>query len=251
VADVTYPYVPVDGVAFNVNGWNSDMRSTTAGASVYGELNGNLEDANFAAGAKLTAREFKPNDLHLGVSGGEEVERVYYDSLFGQAAIGAAGDTDWLAVAGTAHRVYLPWAAAVLICNVSAFVTVLRQRETTDPNPAVEVAGGPELYVRMAVDGTPIGHTRRPFPYTWYPAVNPGNAGTEVAREQVLTQHLDLVHMITNPAVGWHSVRLECLIPRTQGRELLVPLYRTAGNVEHFIRHRLRFGVRSARILAL
>lgn len=250
MADITYGYIPADGVAFSISGWNTDVRSTTGGVSLLGEMNGRLSDANLAAGVTLPAGRYKPGEVHVGAVGSERTTRDFYDSLFG--ADPTPGADAWLVVPGPAARFYLPWAADAVLCQAAAFLTNWRQRETTDPSPAGIVTGGPEMYVRMAVDGSPLAHTRRPLPYTAYPANNPGNADSMVSRVSVLTQHLDLVHLMTGVAAGWHSVRLEILIPRTMGRETLVPLYFSHPEVaEHYVRHHVRLGVRHATLIAM
>ena len=247
MADVTYGYTPTNGVAFNVGGWNSDIRSTTNGVSIYGELNGNIEDANFAAGVEFVAAQYKPNEVHLSVDGGELTVRDFHDDLFGSQTSNA----NWAIVPGAAHRVYIPWNADAVMFNVSAFMTNWRQRETTDSTPASLVAGGPEMYVRMAVDDDPKAHTKRPFPYTAYPDTNPGTAVGYSYRVQSLTQHIDLCHLETSVTKGWHSVRLEVLIPRTHGLEHIVPIYKASPkHADHFVRHHIRFGIRRAGIIA-
>ena len=249
MADVNFVYTPADGVLFSVSGWNGDVRSTSGGVSIYGELNGRLSNANLASGEELGAWAFKPGEPHMGAEAGELVVRDYHDDLFGQDT--SPGADSWLVVAGTALRVYVPWQAAAVMFNVSAFMTHWRQRETDDSTPAVLVAGGPQIYVRMAVDGSPKSHTKRPLPYSAYPNTNPGAAGTMAYRVNVVPQHSDLVHMETSVAAGWHSVRLEVLIPRTTGKEDIKPLYDTTTDVTHFVRHHVRVGCRRAMIVAM
>lgn len=250
MADVTYAYTPTDGVLFSVSGWNGDLRSTTPGASIYGELNGGLQDENLDPATLLGASRYKRGEPHTYASGSEQVTRDYYDDLFGTDQ--TPPDEAWLVVPGAATRFYLPWQAKAVVYNVAAFISNWRQRETTDPSPVGIESGGPEVYLRLAVDGQALAHTKRPLPYTAYPAQNPGNAESMVSRVSVLTQHLDLVHMATGVAKGWHSLRLELLIPRTLGRENLVPLYKSLPTVEeHYVRHHVRVGVRRATMIAM
>lgn len=249
MASVNFTYTPADGVLFSVSGWNGNIRSTTSGVSIYGELNGGLVDANVAVGETFGAWAFKPGEPHKGAEAGELVVRDYHDDLFGQDT--APSNDSWLVVAGTALNIYVPWEAKAILWNISAFMTHWRQRETADSTPAVLQSGGPEIYVRMSVDGDPKEHTRRPFPYTAYPTVNPGDAGTMTYHVNVLPQHIDLVHLETNVAQGWHSVRLEILIPRTQGVESIKAIYETTTDVDHFVRHHVRIGCRRAMIVAM
>jgi hypothetical protein len=110
------------------------------------------------------------------------------------------------------------------------------------------------MFIRMRVDGSGIGHTRRSFPYSYSPTVFPGSATGYTSREAVLTQHFDLVHVATSGAKtlkGWHDVALEVLIPKTQDQENLVPLYEKSGLDAFSLRHRIRFGIRKASIIAL
>ena len=251
MAAIVFPYLPADGAALDVDKWNADVKSTAAGASLLGEMNGRLNNANLAAGQKISARVVKPGEgFTLGFDG-EGVTRVFYDDTFRQVAPFTEGE--WLVVPGCAHRVYVPWTPTGVSFNVGGFCTNLRMRETTNSNPAVAVYGGPDMYIRLRCNGVIQAHTRRAFPFTWYPANNPGTADALVAREQVLTHSFDLNHTSTTAVAGWQSVRLEVLVPRTKGIENIIPLYRTAAAsaADHYIRHRIRFGVRRSLIVAM
>lgn len=255
MAQINYSYTPTAGVVFDRSGWNTDIWSTKDGESVYGELNGHLQDANMDAAFLVQPEHIRPGEGHVSCEGSGQETLTYLDTLFGTKGISAVDTGDWLVVAGAAQRLYVPWDANGVVFNVSAFLTNQRQRETTDPNPAVAVWGGPEMYVCLLIDGELKMHTLRPLPYTYYPNTNPGTADSYSVREMVLTHHFDLLHLATSGAEvasGYHDVALAILIPQTQDQEKLVPRYKQLPKLAlHAARHRIRFGIRSARIIAL
>jgi hypothetical protein len=253
MAQITYDYVPADGNLVDITGWNGDIWKLTAGKSIYGELNGHFQDANFVVGAQVQPQHIRPNEGHAAVQAGGTETLDFVDLLFGTTD--SPTDADWLVVGTSGTRVYMPWDSTAATYSVAAFLTNQRQREITDPTDPDHVVSGPEMYVRMRIDGTGIPHTLRKFPYTYTPASVPGEAKSMNSREAVLTHHFDLVHLATDGVhvtKGWHNVSLEVLIPRTQDQESLLPLYKTGTKYVPFsLRHRIRFGVRRATIIAM
>lgn len=248
---INLPYIPVDGDPFDVSGWNADIKSDNPASSILGEMNGLLDNQNLAAGEKITARVIKPGEGFVTAFDGESTTRVFYDDTFKQVA--PFSEDEWLVVPGGSHRVYVPWTPTAVSFNVGGFCTNLRMRETTDPDPDVAQYGGPDMFIRLRCNGHIIGHTKRSFPFTWYPNNNPGKADSLSAREQVLTHSFDLNHVSLTATAGWQTVRLEVLVPRTQGVENILPLYRDSAlaQADHYVRHRLRFGIRRALIVAM
>ncbi|NBS71155.1 hypothetical protein EBT31_19945 [bacterium] len=255
MAQVVYSYTPTAGAVFSTTGWNTDIWSSKDGESVYGELNGHLQDANMDPAFLVQPEHVRPGEGFVCAEGSGQETLTYLDSLFGTEGVSGVDDGDWLIVPGTSQRLYVPWDANAVLFNVSAYITNQRQRETLDPTPVVAEWGGPEMYVALMIDGSLKAHTRRSFPYTYYPNNNPGDAESFAVREMVLTHHFDLVHMATGGAevqAGYHDVALAILIPQTQTQENLVPRYKQAPKLAlHVGRHRLRFGIRRGSILAL
>jgi hypothetical protein len=260
MADIVPAYTPTDGTKLNPSSFMANVHSTTDGVSVYGEMNGHLQDANFHADFRVQAQHIRPNEGFMAKQSPAATETLdFVDLLFGTDA-SEMTDVDWLVVPGASTRVYVPYNAKAVVYNVSAFVTNQRQREILDPNPEAEEYGGPEMYLRMRIDGSPVSHSLRSFPYTAYPTTNPGIAKGFTYREHILTHPFDLVHMALAghnwAAKGYHDVAIEILIPRTRTVEAIYPMYedRTHASpktVNHSLRHRLRFGIRKAFILAL
>jgi len=253
MAQVTYGWTPADGAPFDIPGWNADVWSATPGVSLYGELNGRVQDANFDPAMRVLSHHIRPNEGHVSAQAGGTETLDFLDLLFGTDA-STSEDDDWLCIGTSGTRVYVPWDATAVVYSAACFATNQRQRETIDPAPATSEYAGPEMYIRMRVDGTGVPHTRRSFPYTYSPSNFPGSAIGYTSREAVLTQHFDLVHVATGGAhalQGWHDVALEVLIPKTQDQENLVPLYQKTGLHPFSLRHRIRFGIRRASILAM
>lgn len=250
MAQITYGYTPTTGAVFSPSGFNADIYSNTSGVSVYGELNGHLQDDNFDATFLVEPQHVRPNEGFVARSDGQLDTVEYFDLLFGTST--NTSENEWIKVCGT--RLYVPWEAQAVLFTVSAFLTNQRSRETTDPHPAVAVWGGPEMYVRMNIDGTGVDHTRRSLPYTQYPINNPGDAEVMRSREDILSHHFDLTHLATGGSridPGWHDVSLEIFIPRTQGVENLTPQYENAPKLaEYLVRHKIKFGIRKASIIA-
>lgn len=252
MADVVPGYVPVDGALFNPSGWNTDLRSTTDGVSVYGELNGHIQDENFAAGTGIiNSRHIRPLEGFRSEWGGQVDTTDWYELLWGTAY-----DPDaWLFVPGAARRVYVPWDASVVQYQCSAFGTNFRTREYNGvPPDGAPVYTGPLMYVCMFVDGVRIAHTQRVLPYSAWPLANPGTPNYFKTIEQYLSHHFDLVHMAGPVSKGWHDVSLAVQVLQNLGQETMYALY--AGGAAdqltpHSVTHRLRLGIRAASILAL
>lgn len=251
MADVVPAYVPANGALFDPAGWTTDMHSATAGVSLYGELNGHIEDANFAAGsAIINARHVRPFESFRAEWGGAMDTQDWFEHLFGMTY----NVNDWLAVPGAARRIYVPWAPIATQYHVSAFGTNLRMREVSSPPPVegAAVYAGPQMMIAMFVDNVLVEHTKRLFPYSYYAAVNPGTPNYLTTRENVLTHHFDLVHVSGATAVGWHDVGLRVQILQNTGVERIFPLYDGAATaVDHSVTHRIRLGIRAASIMAL
>lgn len=250
MAQITYGYTPTTGAAFSPSGFNSDIHSLTSGVSVYGELNGYLQDDNFDASFLVEPQHIRPNEGFVAKEDGQLDTVEYFDLLFGTSSNTA--DNEWIKVSGT--RVYIPWEAQAALYMITAFLTNQRQRETTDPAPATSEWGGPEMYIRMNIDGSGIDHTMRSLPYTQYPSNITGSAETIWSQEHVLSHHFDLTHLATGGSrvdPGWHDVSIEIFIPRTQGVENLTPQYENTPKIaEYLVRHKIKFGIRKASIIA-
>jgi len=256
MATITYSYAPADGSPLSISGINGNIWSATSGRSIYGELNGYLNLANFDSGVTLEPGIVRRFDFCVSAQSGARTDQVFTDRLFSDNGYNSIED-DWISVASAGTRIYLDRDHDQVLYNVSAFVSALRQRKSSNGNPDEAIFSGPELYYQLFVDGVAIGHTRRPLPISWWPGTNPGPAVAMVAREQVLCRHIDLVHLDTGAiTAGWHSVDLRFFMPRNTGQELLTPIGEEAkvspANEPIFSNcHRVNVGIHSARIVAI
>lgn len=247
MALIVYGYTPVNGDPLSTTGWNSDIWSTTNGVSVYGELNGHVQDANFTAGVQLYPRHIRPYEGFRSEFSGAMETLDFHDLLFGASV----QESDWIPVPGASHRTYIPF-GTVLISRVSAFATNFRMR--LGPASGQEaVTAGPESYVAMFVDGALVTNSIRRLPMTYWPLSNPGDADYLVQTENMLSHHFDFFALTGTVTAGWHDVDLRVLIVQNTGTEQLFPLYDSDATAKcaHTVTHRIRIGIRSASILSL
>jgi hypothetical protein len=114
----------------------------------------------------------------------------------------------------------------------------------------------------MYVDNTRLAYTRRETPMTYAPndLTDPTPQRLK-SYEQFRTQHVNLVHLAiagseTDDSMttrGYHDVSLRIFVPRNQGIENMRKPYAddgVAGRITYRLSHRIRFGIRSARVLA-
>lgn len=250
MADITLGYTPADAVAFDTAGWNTDMWSSFGGTSIYGELNGNIQDANLAAGEQVNARHIRQFEGFRAEWGGATDTQDWYQLVFADTY----STTAFIMLPGCARRMYIPWGAGTVnMFHVSAFASNFRIREASTPTPQdAEYIGGPTMYVAMFIDGEIATHTIRKLPTTWYPTNTTGAANSFYPRESVTTQHYDLVDCRDGIAAGWHDVAMGLIILPNTAVENIFPMYDTAVTaVAHTSMHRIRFGIRAASIVSL
>lgn len=245
-------YVPADGSLFNPGGWNGDIRSTTDGVSVFGELNGHIQNANIAAAEKVHARHIRPFEGFRAEWGGQLDTTDWYEILWGTEADITNG---WLTVPGAARRIYVPWSASAAVFQASAFGSNLRMRQVSAPPGGQDPVppSGPEMYIALFIDDVIVQSTIRRFPYSYYPETNPGTPGYFNSREQVLTHHFDFTIVSAAIGQGYHDVAIKVQVPQNTGQESIYALY-GGGDADqlcnHSVTHRIRLGVRAASIIA-
>lgn len=241
-------YTPADGAAFNTSGWNTDMWSTTDGVSVYGEMNGHLQSANFDAAEKVQPRHIRPGEGFRSEFSGAPETLDFHQTIFGLSAT----ESDWVPIPGASHRAYLGWTPTCTMLRASCFVTNFRMRQ----GPAAgqdPVVTGPEEYITLFVDGVRVPNTLRRLPISHWPDINPGDAKGLLGRETILTHHFDFMILSGAMTVGYHDVDIRVQVPQNLGSEQLFPLYNQAALAitTHSVTHRIRGGIRSASIIAL
>lgn len=265
MADITLPYTPVDGNTFDPSSWDANLDSAVVASSIYGEMNGLLSDANFAAGAKIRPEHPKPGEtFRYAQSHLPETLDYFQDAFDASTSEGdspVTGSDPFLTVAGASARVFLPYNCTCVWYHVAAFYTLFQMRQRSAGSEA-EVRSGPVAQMAMYIDGTKVQYTQRRTPRTYHPYQQAAPAATSPpprANEAFLASHLDIAHLAisngsdpTRTQAGWHQVDLRLYIPTNTGQEQFAPPYKpAAANIEYPVPTRMRFGVRSARVLAL
>ena len=274
MADITPSYIPADGTTLDPDRWNRNLDSTTAAESIYGELNGRLSDANFDGAAKIRPEHPKPLETFRWKVDTLKPTCDYFQDVFNQSDDGdtppGAGSLDpFIPIAGASTRVYLPYNCSVVMYQVSCFYTLFQMRKrnaNTPAEPAIEsdaVRTGPVTNLKVYIDGVGLDYTQRRTPRTYWPArigQAPASSKSLTARENRLTQHLDIAHLAlangsdpTQTQAGWHQIDLRIYVaPNTGYEQFLAPFKLSPNNnIEYPIRHRCRVGIRAARVLAL
>lgn len=252
MATIVPGYVPVDGTPFDVAGWNATAWSLTNGVSLYGELNGHVQDANFAAGEKVYPRHIRPFEGFRETFDGAQETVDYHQFLFGESA----SEADWIPVAGASTRLYLGYAPFATLFRASCFVTNFRMRKGPASGQSL-VVDGPEEYISLFIDGVRIPCTLRRLPITHWPEVNPGDAKWLMGRENVLSHHFDFTVFRGAIGAGWHDVDIRVIVLQNLGLENLYALYENTTALptlvpsQHNVTHRIRGGIRSASIIGL
>jgi len=265
MADVTPAYVPADGDVFNPDSWNRDLDSATAAESIYGELNGRLSDANFAAAARIRPEHPKPLETFRWRADSLSTTCDYFQDAFNKQDATtddpATGVDPFVAIAGCSTRMYLPYNCSIVVYQVSCFYSVFQMRERAELS-GLETRSGPLSQLKMYIDGTGLQYTQRRTPRTYWPMQIAGAAVSSdppVARENWLTQQYNIAHIVypgatdaSRAQAGWHQVDLRIFVPPSAGYEAFAPPYKPAQiNIEYPIKHRVRVGIRAARILAM
>lgn len=245
-------YAPTNGAAFNANGWGGDVWSTTNGVSINGELNGHIQDANFAPGEQLGPRHVRPGEGFRGEYNGTPETIDVVDLLFGSGSL----DPDAaVPVPGLSKRLYVPWNASAVLYTVSCYVTNFRMRE--GPAPQDESWSGPEMSIKVFIDGAAVQCSLRKLPFTCFPVANPGDANWLFNHENLLSHHFNMTFLAcastrsSATTRGFHDVVVKANVPTNTGYEVMYPLYDgdAAAKCNHDVMHRIRFGIRSASIL--
>lgn len=256
MAAITLPYVPVDGDALSPDGLNRNWHSAVAGESLYGELNGNLNAANFAAGFRIRPEHVRAGETFRGREEHGLEALDYYDDLWPSAD--SADPKQWVPVAGCASRLYVPWNCTCVLYSLSTFYTVFRTRQRVSGSED-DVRTGPDIWLVLYIDDVRLAYTLRGCPITYWPSNSAGDpVNFLVERECCQTQHLDIQHLsIAGSAddaqtkAGYHDVSLRLYMPANTGQESLYTPFTGADAIVWDMAHRIRFGIRSARVTAL
>lgn len=264
MSDVVLPYVPADGGILSPNQWNSNIESSVVGASLLGEMNGRLSDANFATAARIRPEHPKPYETFRRAEGHLTGTLDYFEDAFVQYSAQTeeppAGTDPFVTIAGASARVFLPYACTSVIYTASIFYTVFQMRSRGHVDTA-KVRTGPVAQFAIYIDGQKVDYTQRRTPRTYHPI----RMGAPMAssqppweNEDLLTAQFNLSHQAlaagSDPqrcAAGWHQIDLRLYVPPNGGYEDFLPPYRRPiiANTQYPIKHRFRCGIRGAKVL--
>lgn len=263
MAAITYPYTPANGSVLDVDGLNQDLHSLVDGESIYGELCGNLAAANLASSFRVRPEHLRPHETARGRAEYSPQTIDYWDQGW-PTTPASTGEQEklWVPVAQAQARVYVPWDASVVLYDVAAFYTVFRTREREIVGQDTDEKGGPDLELVMYVDNGRLAHTKRETPMTYAPDdLSDPTPQRLLSYEQYRTQHVNLIHMAISGSetdheqttAGYHDVSLRLFAPQNLGAERLRKPFAddgVGGRIDYRLSHRIRFGIRSARVLA-
>lgn len=227
MADVVYPYVPVDGNILDPAELNKDLYETANNLpvgklSIYETSNGGIEVAsNFHAAYKVQSHHVRPWQVGKAEGVGLLNTLDFYQDAYGPS------DLTWYGIAGAQFTFHQDYDCTLAWMMCQAFLSVWRQRGKVVTQEPLVWETIP-IIVRMYLDGVALGHTTRLLPETaYYPST--ANGGFDWSREQNLTRNLHLFHPKTlggdagtkEDALlkGWHNFGLGIYVARNKATE--------------------------------
>jgi hypothetical protein len=228
MADITYPYAPVDGDRVDPDGLNQNLYQTTSGLSIYETTNGRVEFANFDAGFKVQPHHIRPGQTGTAESAGLLPSTDYFSDLFAQETTPASG---YLPIAGCGLTWYQEYDVTLAMFFASVHLSVWRQFGATGGAfgtkavaPAVRVAmffDTPKVVTGSATGIIP--HTVRELPQTiTFDTASAGVVGQISTSEAMCARHFNLSHL-KRPSgsgaqaqltAGWHTIGLGVWVPQ-------------------------------------
>ena len=241
----TYP----DGAALDIALHNANIYSVTSGRGIMSEPNGGLEQANLVAGFTVRAEHIMSEEAVSARADSMTTPMDIYSNGFGMVNDDEAG---YVAVAGLAQRVYIPFNISALVWEWSFFIAAFC--------PAIgigDTALRPTLDMRVFIDGVEYPGTRRTVPVS---ADILASTTTFFDFEQVCANWYDFALLEENVAKGYHELSVKLFMERPidpstdQAPTLTVQgaLFGPdqAGNTyESKIHTRISYGTRSARAI--
>ena len=123
--------------------------------------------------------------------------------------------------------------------------------EKVDPDTLAKSRAEPEAYVRLAINGTELGHTKRKLPMSVYMVETDTTRDTY---EHYMSRPYDMSHMVQGLSAGWHDFQLRIFIQDLNERTLDVASALGSdfgANISQYVWPRVSFGVRNARVLTI
>ena len=241
----TYP----DGAALDIARHNSNIYSVTSGRGIMSEPNGGLEQANLVAGFTVRAEHIMSEEAVFARADSMTTPMDIYSNGFGMVN---DDETGYVAVAGLAQRVYIPFDISALVWEWSFFIAAFC--------PAIDVGATtlrPTLDMRVFIDGVEYPGTRRTVPVS---ADIVASTTTFFDFEQVAANWYDFALLEETVAKGYHELSVKLFMerpldPATDQAPTLNVIGALFGpdqagtNYESKIHTRISFGTRSARAI--
>ena len=154
-------------------------------------------------------------------------------------------------IAGCALRVYFPYAVSVALWQCSCFVSSWRPHID---NTTGSLRYVPSMKVKMALDGTDLGHTERDVPLGFYQESAVGKLG--LSYEERAGLYYDIAHLAEDVSAGWHDISFRVFMEKSQnGNQAVQTLERSVKTVSVAAATRtyarLTAGIRNARVLTI
>ena len=271
MAKVVTPYTYLDGRKLTTE-HNKNIFSADGDEGIMSEPNGGLSSTNLASDFLVQKEHVHPEEVYRLRQDSAKYSSDYMSDALGNSSEDAA----FVPIAGTATRVYLPYAVSAALWQVSFFYSSFRVYHNN--NNAIST---PDIYVKMYVDGTSIDHTWRSLPMSApmdrYIYREDGssddregtifgaeNEGVNRVYEAISgTGYMDWAHLAQDVSAGWHDVVAQIFMEHTvtgAGAALTADFHTGVGDDERGDRNRedmasvalanrATFGFRNARVL--
>ena len=239
MADTTLPYAYVDGATLVPANHNRNLFSTTGTDGLLSNANGNLNEANLVAGFTVRAEHIHPEDAVRARSDGMSVDMDIVSDVFASTA------SDYVPIAGIAVRFYVPFTSAVLLWQWSSYITAWRY--WVDNGLAAGYT--PDIFTQAWIRGTPQASTIRAVP----PSVHVAQASPAgvLTFEDRGAAWLDQSFAEFDVASGFHDMQLRLYIQAFQlSRTIRRAINGVNVDANHYLKHRVSFGMRGARAIA-
>jgi len=238
MADIVYTYTPADGVALSTDGLNRDIDSATDTESIYGELRGNIENANLVSGFQVRAEHIRRREAWKERYNHGRQPLEFFHDLFCREEIKAT----FFPIPDASVRVYLPQTYKVVFWWAQTYTHVWRLRERfTDE----EIIDAPTVLIRAYRGTTSKGFTTRLLPES----VSTAGVAYYAKYEEKLTRHYNLCVLDEDVAAGWHDMTLRLFMDPNNGSENL-DLGMLGSAVAIKSHHKVTFGIRNAGVIA-
>lgn len=195
----TYP----DGAALDIALHNSNIYSVTSGRGIMSEPNGGLEQANLVAGFTVRAEHIMSEEAVFARADSMTTPMDIYSNGFGMVN---DDETGYVAVAGLAQRVYIPFDISALVWEWSFFAAAFR--------PAIGLGDGvlrPGLDMRVFFDGVEYLSMRRALPVS---VDMLAGTSTLFVFEQICANWYDFAALEENVAKGYHELSVKLFMER-------------------------------------